>query len=677
MNDANKNITVNQFMLKSGETLGDVVISYQTFGTLNADRSNAVLICHSLSSSAHVCKKDESDRSGWWDCIVGSGKFIDTDHYFVICVNNLGGCFGTTGPASMNPATQQVYGHEFPRISINDIVRSHRYVVDHLNITALHAVVGSSMGGMIALEWAIAHPEMVKRLVSISSCSEPPASVIAAHTIQRDILNLHQCNSVDVNCPECKSSFIAARKVGLLTYKSAKNMNERFSKDSKEVDAYMNYNAQKFANDFNRSSYLTFINAMDDYQPRHQHFSFDRITAKCLIVSVDTDVLFPMESQEALYQDIKKYNQATYLINHRSPYGHDAFFKDEIIGAHLQKFINDPLDEEVSIRHDGGILSTIGNTPLVNLSKIRESHQLNFNIYAKLESFNPGGSVKDRPAKAILLDAYEKGLITRDTTIIEYSSGNMGIGLSQACCYMGLKFICVIDPKTTDKTRQIMEAYGTQILCIKEPDPETNEFLPAAINKIKQILKMMPNTYWINQHGNMANASSHYTTFKEIHRELKRIDYLFCATSTCGTIRGCSEYIKDNELTTKIIAVDALGSSIFSNHKQKRIISGHGAGLVPGILRRELIDDVVFTTAEQAIFGARHLLDCEAILAGGSTGAVLSAIIAYADRIPAGSQCVMISADRGERYLDTIYSDAWCRQHQININERGVALNER
>lgn len=279
---------------------------------------------------------------------------------------------------------------------------------------------------------------------------------------------------------------------------------------------------------------------MDNYLVSNsEEEGYQRITAKTLIISVDTDVLFPQESQSTLFDSIKKYNAETTLITHCSPYGHDAFFKDEVIGDHLKSFITATLVAKNKKGNNNGILSTIGNTPLVNLTNIKSLHNLSFNIYAKLEAFNPGGSIKDRPAKAILLDAWEKGLINKNTTILEYSSGNMGIGLSQVCCYLGLKFICVIDPKTTQKTQQIMEAYGTRIICVEQPDKVTNEFLPAAIQRIKQLLITIPHAYWINQHGNPANVKAHWHTFKEIHNVLKNVDYLFCATSTCGTITGC------------------------------------------------------------------------------------------------------------------------------------------
>lgn len=667
--DLNKIIINSPFALTSGNTLGSLTIAYKTYGQLNADKSNAILICHSFSSNAHVCSQNKSDMPGWWDCMVGSGKPIDTDKYCVICINNLGGCYGSSGPTSINPETGLSYGKDFPEISLNDIVRCHKIVIDHLDIESLHAVIGGSMGGMIALEWALTFPSMVKRFISISSCGKPPASVIAAHTIQREIMTMHACQSPD--CTTCKISFAVARKVGLLTYKSTSNLNHRFKDNSQEINRYLDYNARKFTYEFNRTSFLTYLNAMDSYIPNMNV----KIAAKTLVISVDTDVLFPPDSQEALYQEIKRYNKETFLIKHSSPYGHDAFLKDADMGKHIQQFLSDQSTETLELHHNGGILATVGNTPLVNLSKLKRLHNLPYNLYVKLESFNPGGSVKDRPAKQILLNALETGLINPQTTIVEYSSGNMGIGLSQVCSYLGLKFICVVDTKTTEKTIEIMRAYGTEILKLTQPDPVTNEFLPAAIKRLKQMATTIPNCYWINQHGNIANAEAHLHTFKEIHQQLAQVDYLFCATSTCGTIRGCSEYIKANKLDTKIIAVDALGSSIFSNNKQKRIIPGHGAGLVPGILKREFIDEVLFVDAEQSITGARHLLDIEAILTGGSAGGVLTAVLDYSAKISAGSNVVMIAADRGERYLDTIYSDTWCANHHININNIGKASN--
>lgn len=310
-----------------------------------------------------------------------------------------------------------------------------------------------------------------------------------------------------------------------------------------------------------------------------------------------------------------------------------------------------------------GILSVIGGTPLVELRKFLPD--ATFTIYGKLECLNPGGSIKDRPALAILKDALCGGKIGPGTTVIESSSGNMGIGLAQGCLYYGLRFICVIDPKTTRQNMQLLRTYGAEIDYVAEPDPETGEFLQARLNRVQSLMGEIENAFWPNQYANEHNSGSHYrTTMHEVATALDgRVDFMFVATSTCGTIRGCGEYARDHNLNTRMIAVDAVGSLIFSDRKAKRLIPGLGAGLRPPLCDPSLIDQCIHVTDIDCITGCRRLIAREAILAGGSSGGVLAAIDHFRDQIPAGSICVAVLPDRGERYLDTIYSDDWVREH--------------
>jgi 2,3-diaminopropionate biosynthesis protein SbnA len=313
-----------------------------------------------------------------------------------------------------------------------------------------------------------------------------------------------------------------------------------------------------------------------------------------------------------------------------------------------------------------GILSTVGNTPLVRLNRFVSDPKLT--LYAKLESFNPGGSIKDRPALTILGEAFAAGLVRPDSVIVESSSGNMGIGLAQACRYYGLRFICVVDPKTTLQNLQMLRAYGAEVDYVAQPDPETGEFLPARINRVKAILAQIPSAFWPNQYANLNNPMSHYRTMGEIVTALEgRLDYLFVATSTCGTVRGCAEYARDHGIATRIIAVDAFGSLIFGDVKAKRLLPGMGAGLRPPLCDVSLVDQCVHVTDLECVTGCRQLVATEAILAGGSSGGVVSAVMKIKDQIPSGSVCVAILPDRGERYLDTVYSDDWVREHFGNV----------
>lgn len=311
---------------------------------------------------------------------------------------------------------------------------------------------------------------------------------------------------------------------------------------------------------------------------------------------------------------------------------------------------------------DQGILSTIGHTPLIRLDKVFPESP--FRLYAKLEGFNPGGSIKDRPAVYIIKHAMSTGEVTPQTTIIESSSGNMGIGLAQVCACFGLRFICVVDPKTTKQNLRLLETYGAEVDMVATPDAHTREYLKARIDRVLQLRAEIKDSFSPNQYANRSNSEAHHQTMYEIARELNgKVDYLFCATSTCGTLRGCSEFIRNEKMATRVCAVDAIGSVIFSTRKSKRLIPGHGAAVRPALFDETLADEVIHVSDLDCITGCRRLAKTEAVLAGGSSGAVLMAVEQIREQIPPDSTCAMIFPDRGERYLDTIYSDAWVREH--------------
>ncbi|WNS46002.1 2,3-diaminopropionate biosynthesis protein SbnA [Paenibacillus sp. MMS20-IR301] len=306
----------------------------------------------------------------------------------------------------------------------------------------------------------------------------------------------------------------------------------------------------------------------------------------------------------------------------------------------------------------GGILSAIGKTPLVKLNRLFQGS--GFGVYAKLELLNPGGSAKDRPALRMIREAWKEGRIGPGTVIIESSSGNMAISLAMICQYLGLRFICVVDPRTTDTNLQILKAAGAVIDKVALPDPVTGEFLPARLLRVQALQAEIQGSYWPNQYANPDNYLSHYhTTMQEIIAELGRVDYLFCSVSTCGTIRGLAEYVKDNGLQTKIVAADAAGSAIFGGSQEKRRFPGLGAGIVPPFCRPDLMDHIVHVTDAEMVMSCRALARKEGILAGASSGAVLAAVRQMKHRIPHGAVCAAILHDKGERYLDTVYSDTW------------------
>jgi N-(2-amino-2-carboxyethyl)-L-glutamate synthase len=314
-----------------------------------------------------------------------------------------------------------------------------------------------------------------------------------------------------------------------------------------------------------------------------------------------------------------------------------------------------------------GIISTIGGTPLIQLKRIMGDSS--FRLFAKMESFNAGGSVKDRAAITIIEKAMQEDQIHAGSTIIESSSGNMGIGLAQACAYFGLRFICVVDPKTTQQNIKILEAYGAEVDMVKEPSPVTGEFLQARLDRVQFLLTTVENAFWTDQYANTYNALAHHNTMREIVAALDgKVDYLFTATSTCGTIRGCREYLREAGLPTKIVAVDAVGSVIFGENTCKRLIPGHGAAVRPKLYQDNLADLCVLVTDLDCVVECRRLMKREAILAGGSSGAVTMAVRKLKREIERDAVCVMILPDRGERYLDTIYCDSWVKEHFGDIS---------
>ena len=312
--------------------------------------------------------------------------------------------------------------------------------------------------------------------------------------------------------------------------------------------------------------------------------------------------------------------------------------------------------------HSNGILTTIGNTPLVPLLRLFPDNH--FRLYAKLEMLNPGGSGKDRTALSMVIAAYEAGTIGSQATIIESSSGNLGIGLAQVCTYLGLRLICVVDTRITPTNLAILKAYGVDIELVEDPDPLTGDLLTARVNRVKQLCREIPGSFWVNQYANENNPKAHYLAMDEIVSDLNgRVDYIFAATSTCGTLRGISEYVRDHNMSTRVIGVDAVGSVIFGDIPKKRLIPGHGTSRMPELYQPGLEHGHSNISDLDCVLGCYRLLRREAIFAGGSAGAVVMAIAKYQPEIPAGANCVAIFCDRGERYLETIYSEAWVSQN--------------
>lgn len=312
------------------------------------------------------------------------------------------------------------------------------------------------------------------------------------------------------------------------------------------------------------------------------------------------------------------------------------------------------------------LLDTIGHTPLVRLAHLFPHKH--YELFGKLEAFNPGGSMKDRPAVSMLEAGLANGTVTSDSTLVESSSGNLAIGLAQACAVKRVKLIVVVDPKVTAANLKILRAYGAQIDMVSTPDPQTGEFLAARRQRVRDLLNTIPHAINLNQYANPGNPAAHRTgTVHEILQTLEnRLDYLFVSVSTCGTLRGAREAIEARGLKTRIIAVDACGSVIFGK-RGPRLLPGHGAGIIPEHMRPGLEDEALLISDADCVAGCRELVRAEGILAGASSGGMIIALHNMQHRIAPQSRVAMILPDRGERYLDTVYDDNWCRSHFTEI----------
>ncbi len=372
----------NEMVLDCGRKLGPITLSYETYGRLNADRSNAILIVHALSGDAHVAgyHTPQDRKPGWWDMMVGPGKGFDTDKYFVICSNVLGGCSGSTGPASVNPETGRPYGLTFPIITIGDMVRAQRQLIDHLGIGQLLCVAGGSMGGMQTLEWAIRYPEMVRSAIVIASTPRLTAQAIAfdavgRHAIQAD--NAFQGGNYYGNGVPAQGLSIA-RMLGHITYLSDESMRIKFGRTLRSateysydfnsefsVETYLDYQGEQFVNRFDANSYLYLTKAINYFDVSAAYGSLDnamgRVQGKMLVISYTSDWLYPpYQSEEMVYSLTRQKKDVTYC-NIRSDYGHDAFLLEDTIMTkmisgyiehvyHPEK-VGDPFPTEIKKAH--------------------------------------------------------------------------------------------------------------------------------------------------------------------------------------------------------------------------------------------------------------------------------------------------------------------------------------
>ena len=333
-------------ILENGRAFGPIDVRYETYGNLNAECTNAILILHAFTGDAHAAgfHTPESKHPGWWNDMVGPGKPFDTNTYFVICSNVLGGCRGTTGPASLDPHTGTPYALSFPVITIRDMVNVQKRLIEHLGISRLLAVAGGSMGGMQALEWSVAYPEMVASSIVLASTARLTAQGIAFNAVGRNAImsdpHFQSGNYYSHQLPAQGLSI--ARMVGHITYLSDESMGMKFGRklqeraaygfdfaDQFQVESYLEYQGDKFVDRFDANSYIYLSKAMDYYDLGERYGGLDRaaarIAGKVLVISFTSDWLYPpYQAKEIVFALMKAEKDVSYTeLN--SPYGHDSF----------------------------------------------------------------------------------------------------------------------------------------------------------------------------------------------------------------------------------------------------------------------------------------------------------------------------------------------------------------
>ena len=337
--------------LKSGAVLPGFELVYETYGTLNAARSNAILVCHALSGGHHVAGyyEDNPRNVGWWDNLVGPGKALDTDKFFVVGVNNLGGCYGSTGPLSINPETGKRYGADFPMVTVEDWVAAHARLADHLGIDTWAAVLGGSLGGMQALEWTLQFPERVRHAIVVASAPKLSAQNIAFNEVARQAIltdpEFHAGHYAEHGVVPAQGLRLA-RMVGHITYLSNSQMGEKFGRQRRhaenrfnydvefEIESYLRYQGDKFSTFFDANTYLITTKALDYFDPAYAYggdlkAALARATADFLVLSVTTDWRFAPARSRAIVSALMHNRRHVAYAEIDCDGGHDSFLLDD------------------------------------------------------------------------------------------------------------------------------------------------------------------------------------------------------------------------------------------------------------------------------------------------------------------------------------------------------------
>ncbi|WP_405320963.1 homoserine O-acetyltransferase [Methanobrevibacter thaueri] len=365
--DINEPIT-----LDSGKTLEKVTVAYETYGELNKEKTNAILICHALTGDAHAAGWHEGDRKpGWWEIVIGPGKALDTEKFFIICSNVLGGCKGTTGPSSINPETGKQYGLDFPVITIRDMVKVQKKLVDSFGISQLYAIIGGSMGGMQVLDWMVTYPAMMKKAVPIATTGLSSPQQIAFNEVGRQAIfsdpNWNNGNYYETGkIPE--NGLSLARMIAHITYLSDESMDIKFGRDLQDkeeisydfsidfqVESYLKHQGETFVKRFDANSYLFITKAVDLFDLSVNDSLIDglkEVECKTEVISVDSDWLYPTEQSTELVTALNVNNVEVSFSEIKSNYGHDAFLLERGQLNHiLSKFLSSSTVEDLMMEN--------------------------------------------------------------------------------------------------------------------------------------------------------------------------------------------------------------------------------------------------------------------------------------------------------------------------------------
>jgi homoserine O-acetyltransferase len=332
----------NELKLESGDNLGPITLAYETYGSLNRDRTNAILVCHALSGDAHAAGVHEGQNNvGWWDDMIGPGRAFDTNRYFIICSNVIGGCKGSTGPSSINPATGRPYAMDLPFITISDIVNAQKHLIDFLGIERLLSVTGGSMGGMQVLQWVASYPEMVRSAIPIATTKKHSPQQIAFNEVARQAImadpTWRDGDYYEYGQPG--KGLAVARMIGHITFMSDQSMEEKFSRRIKkgrlnfnfdpefEVEGYLHYRGANFVKRFDANSYLYLTKALDyfDLSGGKMIPQGKRIDTRFLVISFKSDWLYPSSQSQEIVRLLKRRHVDATYCELNSTYGHDAF----------------------------------------------------------------------------------------------------------------------------------------------------------------------------------------------------------------------------------------------------------------------------------------------------------------------------------------------------------------